>query len=141
MTLDEFKVLGEAWGSDIERWPEHLRAAAATVARTREATAILAEEQQIDRLIAAAKPEVSADRSAGVIFSVVTAIAAADRATELPRKFRWPWWLRPAASVICAAVLGASLGVVTLLHGLFGPAPTPALTMILDPWSFDWVLR
>jgi hypothetical protein len=141
MTLDEFRLLAQAWGSDIERWPEHLRAAAVALARMPEAAAILADEQQIDRLIASSRPEVSDDRSGRVMFNVVTAIAAAGRPTELPKISRSPRWLRPAASLICAALLGASLGVLTPLHGLFGSPPTPALTMILDPWSFDWVLR
>ena len=64
MTLEEFKALAAAWGSDMERWPEHLRAYAAITVRTHDAVAVLAEAEQIDQLIITARPEIADDRIA-----------------------------------------------------------------------------
>jgi hypothetical protein len=141
MTLDEFKVLAEAWGSDIERWPEHLRASALTVARSPEAMTILAQAEQLDRLIIAARPEISADRISKAAMTVVTKVGAGGYQAQLHRIFALPRWWLPAASFACAALLGISLGVVTPLHGFRDPMRSPVLTMILDEGSFDWVLR
>jgi hypothetical protein len=141
MTLDEFKVLAEAWGSDIERWPEHPRASALTVARSPEATTILAEAEQVDRLIIAARPQISADRISRAAMTVITKIGAGAHRTQLHRSFALPRWWLPAASFACAALLGISLGVVKPLNGLRDPMRSPVLTMILDEGSFDWVLR
>jgi hypothetical protein len=141
MTLDEFKVLAEAWGSDIERWPEHLRASALTVARSPEATTILAEAEQLDRLIIAARPQISADRIGRATMTVATKIGSGGRPPQPFRRFAVPRWWLPAASLACAAVLGISLGVVTPLHGFRGSIRSPVLTMILDEASVDWVLR
>jgi RNA polymerase sigma-70 factor, ECF subfamily len=140
MTLDEFKALAEIWGSNIGRWPEHSRSAAETLAGSSEAATILENVGKLDQFIAAAKPHVSSDRVDQAIFNVVTKIADhGHRWTPggilLPRR-----WFIPAASIVCAAILGISLGIVTPLETSTHSA---ALTMVLDAGSFDadWLLR
>jgi hypothetical protein len=143
MTLDEFKMLAQAWGADIGRWPEHLRAAATGLAGGQQAAAILAEAAEIDRLVAEGKPDVSGARIDRAIFGVVSAIAAKPRRTATRRIFRLRRWLIPAASFASAAVVGVSLGLVRPLHMPQRSSEVAALTMILDAGSFgpDWVLR
>lgn len=140
MTLDEFKALAEMWGAETGRWPEHVRAAAATLAGTPEAAAILADAGELDQLIVAAKPRVSVDRVDRAMFNVITMIAdsghrKAPGGILLPR-----WWLIPAASIACAAILGTSLGI---LKPLETSRHRTVLTMVLDAGSFDpdWLLR
>jgi hypothetical protein len=140
MTLDEFNALAAIWGADIGRWPEHLRSAAETLAGTSEAAAILADAGQLDQLIVAAKPQVSTDRVDRAMFNVVTTIAdrghrKALSGISLPRR-----WLIPAASIVCAAILGTSLGIVKPLKT---STHRTVLTMVLDAGSFDpdWMLR
>jgi hypothetical protein len=140
MTRDEFKALAEIWGADIGRWPEHLQPAAATLAATFEAAAILADAGRLDELIVAAKPEVSADRVDRAMSNVATMIADSGHRKAL-NGISWPrWWLIPAASIACAAVLGTWLGIVTPLETL---RHRTVLTMVLDASSFDpdWLLR
>jgi hypothetical protein len=141
MTLDEFKMLAEAWGSDVERWPEHLRTPALTIARTPEAATILAEAEQIDRLIVAGRPQISADRIGRAAKAVVTSIARSGRPTGVYGLFAVPRWWLPAASLACAAILGISLGVLKPLNPSRDSIRSSVLTMILGEGSFDWVLR
>jgi hypothetical protein len=143
MTLEEFRVLADAWGADIRRWPPRLRTAAADLAGGPEAAAILAEAKRIDRLIIGGKPNASSDRINQAIFGVIAAIAgkpqrAASRNIRGLRR-----WLIPAASFASAAVLGASLGLVRPLNMPPSSSGAAALTMILDTGSSgsDWVLR
>jgi hypothetical protein len=143
MTLDEFKAMAEAWGADIGRWPEHLRAAAACLARKPEGVAILVEAEHIDRLIIEGKPEVSSDRVAQAIFDVVSVIATEAHRTTSRRSFLLRRWLIPVASFASAAALGVSIGLVKPLNALRSTTDTTMLTMILDKGSFgpDWMLR
>jgi hypothetical protein len=143
MTLDEFTMLAEAWGADIGRWPEHLRAAAADLAGRPEAAAVLAEADRVDRLIIAGKPDVSSDRIDRAIFGVVGTIAGKPHRTGSQAMRSLRRWLIPAASFATAAVLGVSLGLVRPLNMPRSAGEAPALTMILDTGSFgpDWVLR
>jgi hypothetical protein len=143
MTLDEFKLLAEAWGADVGRWPEHTRAAAAGLARGPEAAAILAAAGEIDRLVIEGKPEVSAARIDQAIFGVVSATAAEPPRTASRRILSLRRWLIPAASFASAAVVGVSLGVVRPLNMPQSSSDATALTMILDTGSSvpDWVLR
>jgi hypothetical protein len=143
MTLDEFRELAEAWGADIARWPEHLRASAGELGRQPEAMAVLAEAERFDCLISAAKPKVSADRVNQAVVSVAALVAADGRPRGFHAVFLRPWWLVPAASFSTAAVLGLSLGLMKPLNTLRGSSDAPVLTMILDAGSFgpDWLLR
>ncbi len=143
MTLDEFKVLAQARGADIGRWPEHLRAAAAGLAGGPEAAAILAEAGEIDRAVIAGKPEVSADRVDQAIFGVVSAIASEPHRAPSRRLRALRRWLIPVASFASAAIVGVSLGLVRPLHMPQRSSEVAALAMILDAGSLgpDWVLR
>jgi hypothetical protein len=143
MTLDEFKTMAEAWGADIGRWPQHLRAAAAGLADRPDAAAVLAEAEAIDRFIIAGKPDVSRDRIDRAVFGVVAAIAGAPERRTSPTLRALRRWLIPAASFASAAVLGVSLGLVRPLNMPHSSSEGAALTMILGTGAFgpDWVLR
>jgi hypothetical protein len=140
MTLDEFKALAEIWGADIARWPDHLRSAAGMIAGTSEAVAILAEAGELDQLIVSSKPQVSADRVDRAMFNVVTMIADRSHRRALGGILSPRRWLIPAASIVCAAILGMSLGIIKPLKT---STQRTALTMVLDAGSFDpdWFLR
>ncbi len=140
MTLGEFKALAETWGGDIGRWPEHLRSAAKTLAGTSDAAAILADADEFDRLIFAAKPQASPDRVNQAMFNVVTTIADRSHRRALNGTLSWRRWFVPAASIVCAAILGISLGIIKPLKTSTQPT---ILTMVLDAGSFDpdWILR
>jgi hypothetical protein len=141
MTIDEFKTLAEAWGGDIARWPPHLREDAQALAQTPIGRSALDEAQRLDRLIAAATPEIGAERINRALFNVATAIAA----TDLPPRSRVArWWLVPAASFAGAAVVGISLGVMDPLSSLRHSADaTSVLSIILGDDSIEtsWVGR
>jgi hypothetical protein len=143
MTLDEFRELAEAWGGDIARWPEHLRASAAELAGQPEAMAVLAEAERFDRLIGAAMPKVSADRVNQAVVNVEALVGAGRHPLDFRGVFLPQWWLMPAASFATAAVLGVSLGMMKPLNTLRGSNDAPVLTMILDAGSFgpDWLLQ
>jgi hypothetical protein len=140
MTLDEFKALAQTWGANIAGWPEHLQPAAATLAATSEAAAILADAGKLDQLIVSAKPEVSPDRVDRAMFNVITMIADSGSGKAVNRILSPRWWLVPAASIACAAVLGSSLGIIKPLEM---PRHRTVLTMVLDAGAFDpdWFLR
>jgi hypothetical protein len=140
MTLDEFKALAEIWGADIARWPDHLRCAAEMVAGTSEAAAILADAGELDQLIVASKPQVSADRVDRAMFNVVTMIADRSHRTVLGGILSPRRWIIPAASIVGAAILGISLGIVEPLKT---STHHTVLAMVLDAGSFDpdWLLR
>ena len=140
MTLDEFKALADIWGADIGRWPEHLQPAATTLAGTSEAAAILGDAATLDQLIIAARPQVSADRVDRATFNVITMIADSGQRKPLGTILFSRWWLVPAASIACAAILGTWLGIVKPLET---SRHRTVLTMVLDAGSFDpdWLLR
>ena len=142
MTIDEFKTLAEAWGGDIARWPPHLRAAAQALAQTPIGRTALDEAQRLDRLIAGATPEIAAERINRALFNVATAIAAADQPPPRSRVARW--WLVPAASFACAAVVGISLGIMHPLSSLRGSADAASVMSIIlgdDSIETGWVGR
>jgi hypothetical protein len=144
MTLAEFKALAQAWGADIGRWPEDTRAAGACLACKPEAAAILAEAEHIDELIGKTRPEISAARVDQAISGVLKVIAAAALRTTTPSVLLpHRWWLIPAASFACAAILGVSIGLMRPLNTSRNASRAPALTMILDngPFGPDWVFR
>ena len=147
MTLDEFRALADAWGGDVGRWPDHLRAAAATLAETSEAQKILAEAQRIDALIMAARPEPSAQRAAAAMLTVAVKIDAersdASRAADRGIASGLPWWAAAAASIAVAAVVGGWLGFEKPPHTWRGLDQQTVLTMILNEEPVDpgWVLQ
>jgi hypothetical protein len=113
MTLDEFERLALTWGSDIARWPEAVRADAAAMARDPDAAAVLAEAQELDRLLNDAAPEIEDARIDRAIHLVNTRLA---QDTVQPAR-GWlealaATWFAPAAGFACAALIGLLLGVV-----------------------------
>ena len=144
MTIDEFKQLAEAWGADIARWPPHRRAEAEAVARTPAATVILEEAQRLDRLIAMSTPEIDADRINRASLNVATAIAAGGDRTPVPGSRLARWWLAPAASFACAAVVGIWLGVTLPLSSLQVAADAGNVLSVLldnDSLELNWIER
>ena len=87
MTSEDFNILLECYGADLSRWPEesqgpaghHLRASADARARVEQMAAL-------DRLIAAAAPEVSDARTEAAIRAV------SDRTQALPQTPAWVSW-------------------------------------------------
>ena len=147
MTLDEFRALADAWGGDLDRWPDRLRAAAATLAKTNEAQEILAEAQRIDALIMTAQPRSSEQRAAAAMFAVAAKIDAqrsdASRAADRGSAFGLPWWAAAAASIAVGAMVGGWLGFEKPLHTWRGREHQTVLTMILNEEPVDpgWVLQ
>jgi hypothetical protein len=143
MTRDEFEVLAQTWGGDLTRWPAHLRAAAAAFALMPEATEILAQAQQIDRLIVESRPKISAQRVDHLVWKVV-AQTSFDKQSHARPALWWRRWLIPAASLAGAALIGASIGVLAPLSAFREtPGNGTILSMILDsaPLAPDWVLQ
>lgn len=142
MTLDDFRTLAETWGGDIARWPEPLRAQAEMLARTDAAQVILAEAQQLDRLIAGATPDISDARVSRAIGRVATTLAV-EPARSRPAFAPLLHWLVPAGSFACAAIVGALLAVMNPGTGQ-GPAEQGTiLSLLLDSALLDhnWVTR
>src|SRR5690349_17075802 len=99
MTPQEFARHAQAWGADIARWPEGVRAQALQLSTQPEAEAILAGQRELDMRLRAAAPDVAAARVEGAINRVVTALAA-----EKPRSrfsAALSRWLIPAAGIAC----------------------------------------
>lgn len=113
MLLERFRELMDAYGGDPRRWPPMDRApAAALLAASAEARALLAEAVTLDRLLDAAEsvalPALDADRL------IVRATGAAqDRANFRPIGVMRPagqrLWLR-AASLAAATIIGFVVG-------------------------------
>jgi len=135
MTLQEFARHAEAWGADIARWPEDVRAQALHLSTLREAEAVLARQRELDTLLRAATPDVAPARVDLAINRVVTALAA-----EKPRSrfsAALSRWLIPAAGLACAVGIGALAATVGPLadHGV--EDARGVLTMIFDMSSID----
>ena len=138
MTLEEFRSLTDAWGADVERWPQAAREPARRLAAMPQAAEILEKARQLDGLLAA-RPQVSRERASRAAHAVITHIAtdiATDIERERNRQGRWRWqlpaWLVPAASVACSALIGVSLAML-LPDGTDQEALV--LSMILDSGS------
>jgi hypothetical protein len=145
MTLEEFRRLADAWGGDIERWPEPRRVEAGQCAATEEGASILAGARRLDALLA--KPsDVAPERAARAAFAVVQRIAAegvAGSRQGSSHEGSWilsHWWM-PAASVAGSALIGISLA--TMMPYGTSDEPTIVLSAILDSGSMaaGWVTR
>jgi hypothetical protein len=103
MTLDQFRQLAETWGGNIDRWPSSTRDAALALAAGDEGKRILADQVQLDRLLAIA-PDVSDERVGRAGFAVLHKVAHSN--LQVPR-LRWSLRrLLPAASLACSALVG-----------------------------------
>jgi hypothetical protein len=133
MTLEEFTRCAQTWGGDIARWPEKLRVEAMHIARSPQAAAILAREQEVDAILRDGVQDVAPARIDRAIQRVVTTLAA-----ERPRRGlsgMFSRWLIPAAGLACAVGIGALAASVGPLADS-GPEDAPSvLTMIFDMTS------
>jgi len=105
MTLDQFRQLAEAWGGDIDRWPQARQGAARKLATSDEGGRILEQQLRLDRLFSIV-PEVSEQRAGRIGFAVLQRIAKADRDPPWFRRLLRPASLFPAASLACSAMVG-----------------------------------
>ena len=148
LDLTEFRRLAEAWGGDIERWPEARRAPARRLAATAEGAAILRAAERLDALLA--EPlAIAPDRAAQAAARVMQRLAA----SPPPRRARLSWWqwlaalvavrprlrLRPqlglaAASLALSVAVGASLATAFPWRQP-APADQTLLALILDSAS------
>jgi anti-sigma factor RsiW len=137
MTLDDFERLAGTWGGDVARWPEHLRAEAAAMARAPEAAAVLAEARELDQLLNDAAPEIADARIDRAIRRVTVRLA---QDTVQPSRAPRGWlgtlaenWFAPAAGFACAALIGMLLGVADPLGTEQGEDDVHTMiSMILD---------
>ena len=107
MNVEEFRRLAEAWGGDIERWPEQTPAAARQYAVTTEGEGILREAWALDGLLVAADP-VSEERAVKATFGVLQRIAA-EGPSQIWIQALVPNWRVASASLACSIVIGALL--------------------------------
>ena len=132
MTAAEFTRHAQAWGADIARWPEAIRAEAMRFAATADGKAVLAREQRFDTMLHAGAPEVARARVDRAMQRVATTLAA-----ERPRPWfavALPRWLIPAAGLACAVGIGALAATIGPLAD--NPDDTRGvLTMIFDMTS------
>lgn len=123
-TLDRLKMVIEAYGGDLERWPESERAELAALATgTPEAASLLAEARALDGVLRSA-PVADPDRLARLHEQILAEASAAaggnaastGRLTPLPARFvrptpspRTPLWA--AAALAASLFVGVALGV------------------------------
>ena len=132
MTREEFTRHAQAWGADIARWPETVRAEALRFANTADGRAVLADEQRFEAVLRDSAPDVTQARVDRAIQRVVTALAAPE--PRPPFAATLSRWLIPAAGLACAV----GIGVLAATIGPFADAPDDApgvLTMIFDMTS------
>jgi len=133
MTLQEFTRYAQAWGADIARWPEAVRADGARLAASADAEAILAGQRDLDALLRDGAIDVAPARADRAINRVVTALAA-----ERPRgafSGALPRWLIPAAGLACAVGIGALAATIGPLADASPDDAHGVLTMIFDMTS------
>lgn len=118
MTAARFKLLLEAYGAEIGRWPEAERLAAHAYAETApEAAALLAEARHVDALLAALpSPQLPGGLEQKILAGAgMTAQRAWHPGAALRRLLEalWPetsFW-KPASVLASALVLGGLIGV------------------------------
>lgn len=133
MTLQEFARHAEAWGADLARWPEGVRAQALPLSTSPEAEAILAAQRELDMLLRHAAHDIAPARVDQAISRVVTALAA-----EKPRSrfsAALSRWLIPAAGIACAVGIGALAATIGPLADALPDDAPGVLTMIFDTTS------
>jgi hypothetical protein len=133
MTHDEFTRHAAAWGADIARWPEAIRAEAVRFAATTpDGKAILADEERLEANLRTLAPDVTQARIDRAMQRVVTALAEPEPRPRFPALLSR--WLIPAAGLACAVGIGALAATVGPLAD--NPDETRGvLTMIFDMTS------
>ncbi len=135
MTLQEFTRHAQAWGADIARWPESLRAEALHLSTAPEAAAVLASQRALDMLLLAGAPDIAPARVDRAIDRVVTALAAEKPRPRFAAAFSR--WLIPAAGLACAVGIGALAATIGPLADNGSDEARGVLTMIFDMTSID----
>lgn len=138
MTLEEFRRLADAWGADIERWPEAARESARRLASTQPGADVLAAADEFDAVLAR-RPVVSRERASRAAHAVTMRIAEENDRRHKGEARWWSSWLVPAGSLACSALVGLSLAMLI-------PSDSPeimALSAILDTGSMasGWTLQ
>jgi hypothetical protein len=133
MTLQEFTRYAEAFGGDIARWPERVRADAMQLAASPEGASILAREGALDAVLRDSVREVGQARVDQAIHRVVTRLAAERPRPRLTNT--WSRWLLPAAGLACAVGIGALAATIGPLADSGAEDAPSVLTMILDMTS------
>ena len=109
LSLDRFRALAEAYGSDLERWPEQERELGRRLLRESEAAReIIARERGLDTLLSAtAVPAVPA--------KLMARLAELPVRTRAPRRLVVPrrLWVGPAIGWAAAAAVGIWLGTLS----------------------------
>ncbi len=131
MSRERFRILAEAFGSDVRRWPGEVRSAAARLIEDEPdfTGAILAREAALDEALdAVALPSPSADLERRVLASAPAWAAPASTARRCARS---AW--RPAGGLAAAAAAG-------LLVGYFGMAAAAPASEAADVADLAWAI-
>jgi hypothetical protein len=131
MDKQDFRALADAWGADVERWPEQVRAEAARFALTTVGRQILRDAAEIDAFLAPQlQPAVAPARVGRAIRAVHRRLA-----DERQRKgwLAFPVWrfAIPSAALAAAGVLGVVLAL-TMTPGVSGPGVGELLAVALS---------
>lgn len=116
MTRTEFRRLADAYGGNVARWPERVRAEAEALAGEDWAVGILRDATALDEFLAPPPTAIDAAQARRAIAGVTARIAAGQQAAN---RFAWLRSLvGPLPGMAAAGLLGAALG----LSGIAGPA-------------------
>jgi hypothetical protein len=148
LTLKRFGELADAYGGDLQRWPEEIRPAARTlIDSSPEARAMFAEARALDEALQSASRRedcalfAAREREAAVARLGSRVAARIGASPSRPRPHAWPAW-RPSFGLIAARVLSPGLatgGVLAVAAGLLigllsAPPSTPGdVLAILEP--------
>jgi hypothetical protein len=151
LTLRRFKAMADSYGSDLQRWPEEVRAEASSLLdASPQARAVLVAERALDDAIAAASADETArllqpDAQVAALARVRAAVGAQIAASAAPRRFGW----RLAAGgqrmlrdlhlrwVGIAAAGGFAVLAGLLLGGMYASQPAPDVVLaMLQPAPF-----
>jgi ElaB/YqjD/DUF883 family membrane-anchored ribosome-binding protein len=145
LTISRFRTLAQSYGSDLQRWPEDVRAQARALLReSGQARRIVAEARRLDEAIEASAPERHARTWAGEspetslsrlrqrIAVRIEAVDSCRSRSAALASARWSQrrrWIGMAAAASAATVVGFILGFL-----LFAPVrPQPGLIALLQP--------
>ncbi|WP_168220374.1 hypothetical protein [Azospirillum thermophilum] len=144
MNIERFQHLAEAYGAEIDRWPETERAAArGLLARSDEARHALAQARILDAFLSLGEPKVGDAQLDRVMASLSDRL---DRRTGAPPPIRLPggapaavrpaaragaWW-QAAAFLAAMGVLGVAAGDLGLIGGATGGGASRADTAQSD---------
>jgi hypothetical protein len=109
LDLDRFRELAEAYGGEIRRWPDDVRASARLVARNPQAAAILAEAAALDDKLAAWRTPLP---SPG--FRMQTSAGGLKARSAFGQRIRL-WWAGIGLAAALSGAAAGSIGAATFL--------------------------